>query len=254
MYEIARISEGFVRVISLTAEGATWPVVVLGMAGLVLTLRNRNRAAQLVLFVAALFFLQFVLIGAGKPAEYGRFGIFTDTALAIGTAFLLFTALPRYHRAVRFLWGSAAVFFAATFSCVYLVNFAADASGFGTRMQTSDGIQHWTEGVRRKGKQPTLVVLAEPAPYICPPLDFRKTEIVLAVSRESVPADRGSACRLLLQEPDLIAPGMRTVLGQLFDERPERRFRRARESPISWAGKPFHLETPDLVKSPSRGD
>ena len=86
MYEVSRVGEGLVRVLELTIEGATLPVLVLGAVALLFGVVRRNAEVTPLAVVGGVLFLQFVLIGAGKPGEYGRFGVFTNTALAIGAA------------------------------------------------------------------------------------------------------------------------------------------------------------------------
>ncbi len=132
MYAVDRVLEGFVRVVQLTAEGATWPVLGLGLiAAMVVVVRRRTDA--LPLFVpAVVLFGQFVCIGAGKPDEYGRFGVFYECALAIGAACLLSWLMCRNRGA-----GAAAT----AVVCVicawstggYLYSLQADAAGAGSR-------------------------------------------------------------------------------------------------------------------------
>ena len=83
MYEVDRVVEGAVRLAQLACEGATAPVVILGVIGMVLCVRQYGRASLPLLIPALVFALQFALIGAGKPDEYGRFSIFYSSALAV---------------------------------------------------------------------------------------------------------------------------------------------------------------------------
>ena len=80
---------------------------------------------------AAVFFLQFVLIGAGKPGEYGRFGIFPNTALAIGAACLLAYPLGRrwssFRAMVNWIPATIVCVWIAMQSSAYVQGFALDA-------------------------------------------------------------------------------------------------------------------------------
>ena len=104
MYDAARIAEGFLRVLQLTVEGATLPILIVGVAALVAAMNGRNTLALPLVVTAGIFFVQFVMIGAGKPGEYGRFGIFPNTALAIGAACLVAAPIRR-KRATRWALG-----------------------------------------------------------------------------------------------------------------------------------------------------
>lgn len=183
MYQVSRIGEGFIRVFELTVEGATWPIVILGaIAFVAATLRftknanNRTRALPIIV-VAALFFLQFVLIGAGKPAEYGRFGIFTNTALAIGASCLFASFMT--SRKLRLMLGVVAtliVGFVAWQTSQYIRNFATDSRGIGSRNALAEVLCRDYLSTRNR---PIIKVTSEPAPYSCPPIPFGKIDLRL---------------------------------------------------------------------------
>jgi len=244
MYEIARIGEGFIRVLELTIEGATLPVAVLGLIALIIALVRKNRAAMPLIVVAVVFFLQFVLIGAGKPAEYGRFGIFTNTVLAIGAAFVFVSRWPNDQPVIRALWTAFATVWVAQLGAMYLYNFAADASPYGTRLKESRQVHRWIQSVQYAGRHPTIAVISEPAPYCCPPLAFSSIDLVMFASRDRVPKDSSATCRILEQKPSWVDPNIGSVLRQLWADRPERRFEYSPLTPISWANKPLSLEIP----------
>jgi len=171
MYEIGRFGEGLLRVVELTIEGATLPILFLGgIAWIVATIRKHGLSIPLAV-PAVLLFIQFVLIGAGKPAEYGRFGIFTNTALAIGTSCLL---TPRWIRRPKIVCRLPALLvsiWVGLFGGLYLWNFHVDATAQGSRIQLADYLKLTTHSS-------VVGVLAEPAPYCCPPLHFARTRLV----------------------------------------------------------------------------
>lgn len=179
MYEISRAGEGLVRVLELTREGATLPIVLFGVIALVSGLIGpaRRRGSFWLLFVPALvFFAQFVLLGAGKPAEFGRFGVFTNTALAIGTALL-------------FGWRRAGGLVGTLFLCIVLLGtafgaelyvraFIADSRSDTSRNQASAKLQGLATS------ETSVYVPVEPAPYCCPPMNFAKTQLFLSPESE----------------------------------------------------------------------
>ena len=286
MYEIARLGEGFLRVIELTVEGATLPVVILGLVALLATLLPR-RAAQgglnesvespplpkgeaspgddisvislritlLPLFVpAAVLFLQFVLIGAGKPAEFGRFGVFTNTALAIGAACLLTRRWTRLRGLVNGLPAVIVLLWVSLYGTMYLANFQADATEKASRIQMHGvGSLEQPSPGRDQTSPVKLATLAEPAPYCFPPIDFSRIDVLLFRSREQFAAHDTHHEIYLLETVDGIqeAPvgdrlpgwgvarfhesqGLADLLPQSVRDRLS-----LGETPISWANKSF---------------
>jgi hypothetical protein len=184
--------------------------------------------------VAAVLFAQLVLIGAGKPAEYGRFGVFTNTALAIAAACLMWSYRPDESPILRWL----AIFLLSAWVVIggfrYLFNFAKDGGDEGSRLRAARFVQGELADMRPNHDQPLEVALfSEPAPYCCPPLDFRKLDVRLWRDRDEAMhgwPDRASN-RALLRPVDL-SPGISFVgLGH-------NRF----DTPISWANKPLEIE------------
>ncbi len=250
MYQIARIGEGFGRVIELTAEGATWPVLLIGIMGFVWLIWRRQTSFLLLGVVAMIIFLQFVLIGAGKPGEYGRFGIFTNTTLAIATA----------HVTVSFLSRTRLFLLAATITIVgccalsgwrYLGNFRTDALPNHSRMEFADHMENWSRALA-PDQQLNVSVPKEPAPYCMPPLNFSRTGVWLAPS-PSVARQPSSANRFYWLEP-MDLPG-RPVFTHGDDRWASSRSCRVGDweaaygrlglmyTPISWANKPFRAIT-----------
>ena len=291
MYQIDRIGEGLVRVLELTVEGATLPVLVLGVVALVVgwirssshrvvagdatpprppLLRGGEeesasasaaaspRLPMLPLAIPALvFFVQFVLIGAGKPGEYGRFGVFTNTAMAIGAACLLVRPWTGLREVVNWLPALFVVVWCGFFGAAYLANFHADCTEVASRLQVrraslvddrdAEQPDPWLAGHRER----KVAVCAEPAPYGCPPLPFGASQVYLFDSCEAArkvavageddwtfvratdrrtgsTGESGSGFRHVF--PEQVGPsggGGWSLSGV--------------ETPISWANKPFEL-------------
>ena len=186
MYNVARCGEGFIRVVELTWEGVTLPILVLGVVALIIAIVGKNGEMIPLAVAAAIFFMQFVLIGAGKPAEYGRFGIFPNTALAIGAAVLLTRRWKGCHDVVNWTAASLVVVWVALFGAAYLWNFRVDAGLNGSRINLAKRAHAEIEATPEtlRGLD-NLAVLGEPGPYCCPPFDFSAIEVRLYKSPES---------------------------------------------------------------------
>ena len=185
MYQMARIGEGFVRVLELTTEGATLPIAVLGVIGLAVGLRRAPRTTMVLVVPALVFLVQFVLIGAGKPGEYGRFGVFINAALAMGTATLLY-CLGRPWQVLRRITAGLLIFLSGLNGYAYLQGFVDDSEARGSR----NNIAEFFDCLRRDeatGRILTpLGTLAEPAPYCFPPMDFAHLDLSLVPVGECV--------------------------------------------------------------------
>jgi hypothetical protein len=171
MYAIDRLPAGAVRVAELTVLGATLPIALIGLVGLGLACRRRHAAALPLAAMSLLFAVQFVLLGAGKPDEYGRFGVFQDCALAIAAA----AVTAATGRRSRWAGGLLAIVLVA--GCLhtstgYLLSLRADATGQGSR-------DHAAAQLHIDFPNAPVAVVAEPAPYACPPLPFDRTRVVL---------------------------------------------------------------------------
>lgn len=251
MYQIARIGEGFGRVIELTAEGATWPVLCFGAVGFVWLIWRRQTSFLLLGVVAMIIFLQFVLIGAGKPGEYGRFGIFTNTALAIACAAECAPSAKASHNQWRWLVTILLVACAAWSGSGYAKNFIADTGEQNSRMRLARAAAGWQQEVHTRGERAGFTTIAEPAPYCFPPINFAQSDVFLF---RSVPESRNHALcdRLVLLTPtdqpsSSGIPGFQLPPRDLDLEPRERDifwspFDWPRVTEISWANKPFQQD------------
>ena len=153
---------------------------------------------------AAVFFMQFVLIGAGKPGEYGRFGIFPNTALAIGAACLLAHPLGRRRTGFREIanWLPATIVCAwiALQSSAYVQGFALDAGPRNSRLNLAQFCTEFSRDADTKRIIPTIGSFAEPAPYCFPPIDFAHSKLQL------IPIEVGIGLKGLSGEAQVFAP------------------------------------------------
>ncbi|UCE59537.1 MAG: glycosyltransferase family 39 protein [Phycisphaerales bacterium] len=229
MYEVSRIAEGLARVIELTVEGATLPLVLLGVFALVVGAARRNIPMVPLATAAVVFFLQFVLIGAGKPAEYGRFGVFTNTALAIGASCLLTYRPAKYRMLVNRVAPLLVLIWTAYCGGLYLRNFQLDTTDKGSRMMLASYLAQTMEDSPEGRSVMKLATSAEPAPYCCPPLDFSRAEVVLVHKRPQTASLSSSDEHFFFEPVDEPTPSVVRFL-----QTP------SRVTPISWANKPFH--------------
>ncbi len=179
MYDISRIGEGFVRVIELTVEGATWVLCLGGVIALIAGLCRKRWIALPLLISAGIFFLQFVLIGAGKPAEYGRFGIFTNSALAIGTGCVVASFWHSRARGLVITMTLLAIVSVGIKGAIYLNHFYADTTTEHSRAKLAQALTINAKTYFSQGKPSVIALPAEPAPYNCPPLNFSQIDMVL---------------------------------------------------------------------------
>lgn len=181
MYDIGRVPEGAIRVATLLYEGVGPGVVVIGAIGLVIVLRRWPRHALLALAPAAGLLLICVAIGAGKPAEFGRFLALPGLLLCVATGVAL-AQLRRRGPLVAIL--PLAVVLLTTGAPRYLGAFLQDALGAAESRRLAGVFL-----ARHMGDLDELAVVQEPAPYAIPPLDFMRVELRLLPPTEPAGLD-----------------------------------------------------------------
>jgi hypothetical protein len=250
MYEISRIGEGFVRVIELTIEGAALPILALGVVATVIAVIRRNATMVPLAVAAAVFFMQFVFIGAGKPGEYGRFGIFTNTALAIGAACLLTLPGARRIGVVKPVAALLVILWTGACGGSYLRGFKVDTSDDNSRTKLAQRLSGMTRAAQGQGEDYAVAVLADPAPYGCPPMNFSSTELLLVRSPAQAQMHFRKRRGLFLQPEDKSDPNAGiTPLDRLtLAVCP---WAAARSTSISWANKPFLVDWPTGANDPT---
>ncbi len=253
MYRFGQPVAGLLNEARLVADGMSAPLALAGVIGtVVLGFRavsvwsdrsdkeNQRRAAGLLLAAPALLIAgQFALIGAGKPGEFGRFVLFPDIFLMIEAVVALATYLPQRVQHDAFsarglAWSqtprgvirtvAATVLLASTGlgAFLYLNGFHADCQPETSRLQEARRLQLMYQAGKR-----SLAVPADPAPYCLPPVDLFEWTIVKVpglgdsvTHRIDVPAD-------LLVRPVYRRAGSTSLMS----------------TPISWANKPFQVQS-----------
>ncbi len=258
MYQVSRLGEGLVRVAELTAEGATPGVAIVGAVALAMAVWRRRADALPLVVPALVIFVQFVLIGAGKPAEYGRFGVFVDAALVIGAACLVLS-LRRVTPRFALLAAAVGILAISRPALRYHGNFRADATNANSRIQLATVINARAEQLAALGGRLTLIVSTEPAPYACPPVNFARIDVVRVPPDAPLPASVAPVLVMgIAATDDPETPGMRWGEGQFHRIKavPGRGGSAvgppalrgpgdsALLSPISWANKPFEIMLP----------
>jgi hypothetical protein len=184
---------------------------------------------------AAIVLVQFVALAAGKSAEYGRFALLPDTVLCL-VAFTAFWHLAARSRPAAYALLVSCVLPPLVWGGVYLAHFVADTSRATTRLVEAVRLREMQEGTGMM----RLAVVAEPAPYVMPPVNLWTWTLEL-LPRGQAPEEsaRAAGAEVLLRfvddVPRTIPPGFRRLPPPgdtwLYDW-PAR---------ISWAAKPFDV-------------
>ena len=178
-------------------------------------------ATWLIAVPAAVVIAQFVALAAGKPAEYARFALLPDTALciaAVAAGWLFTTKLPL--RGLAMVAMVTAVF---PRGAIYLAYFIADTSAPTERIKYAEQLRSYSKGGFKR-----MALVAEPAPYVMPPVDLWQWELVL------LPRDGG-------------APAPDDVMVRVIDHGPRA------AAPISWAAKPFEIRVAERPPASAAG-
>ncbi len=251
MYDISRIAEGFIRVLELTAEGTTWIVIIGGVIALAVGIYRRKWIALPLIVSASVFFLQFVLIGAGKPAEYGRFGIFTNSALAIGMGCIVPYVWNIRTRGLGITFTLLAIINVGVYGTIYLIHFHVDTTDYHSRTQLAKTLSFDENTYIPRGIPWGIALGAEPAPYNCPPLNFSKVDVIFCPPGIPISANaiKDLHFKLYVYDPKsesarpMFKPTNLNDMATSWRYAPykEETLRNQWDSPISWADKPFML-------------
>lgn len=173
MYSVGRMAEGVRRVGELLIESAGPGVLALGCGTLVVQLARKRRELLLLLPPAGAMLAIAALIGAGKPAEFGRFLLLPIVVLAIlagaGAAQMI-----RAQRGVGAITALLVIYLSGSRTWAYAQAFATDAGEVheSRRLAAAFLEQH-------AGRNDTIGVTQEPAPYSVPPIDFAHRSVWL---------------------------------------------------------------------------
>lgn len=255
MYEIARLGKGFMNTAWLVGEGASNILAVAGIVCVpvmvVMAWRHRADAALqgsekrcssavgwLLSVPVLLILIQFVALAAGKPGEYGRFAILPDIALGmaavVGVSRLLKSAGP------QIVCMALLILITAVPGYGYLRGFMLDTTYETSRVRTAIALEE-----QKTFATGRLAVLAEPAPYIMPPVDLFRWRLILWPCQEKNKIEMLSA-DLLIRAGGKPPFSMKTVP---MGYSPVTHQEKSEPTPISWANKGFELM---VAKEPPR--
>lgn len=220
MYPVRAPLAGLLTTASLVVEGAGVVLAVGGVVGwLALHFSPLDVRKKLILLAvpAIALFIVLMLVAAGKPGEFGRFLIFPDIVLLIGTFVALNKLRPHWRQGaiIALCIGTASV------GSWYLGGFWRDATGRGSRLQ-------WASALA--GERETEIALyAEPAPYSMPPVDLFTNRLVL-LPKDHSPRDQ----KWVIQAVDVAG---RRPAPEGYRLLPTS----GSTTQISWADKPFEI-------------
>jgi len=238
MYEIGRLLHGAVNAAKLMIEGASPLVMLVGLLGAVLIWRSRTGPQAAVLrilsAVSAVIVVQFVLLAAGKPGEYGRFAVLPDIVLGVCAAVLAGRARIRTFERVQVV--VILVVLTVLPGIIYLRGFVRDATNAARRIEDAMLL----EGLKQLGAR-RLGLWAEPAPYSLPPLDLFHWQIVLLPRGFDPLAEQAEAQYDVLLRPVDVLRTHPAAAGHRYRLISQRTFDDLFPSRISWAAKPFEI-------------
>ncbi|UCG32697.1 MAG: glycosyltransferase family 39 protein [Phycisphaerales bacterium] len=242
MYAFGNPLEGLRNTLRLILE-ATSPVLAVAALLPLLSFGHRRTWPRLLMLAApaVVVLLIMVVVGANKPGEFGRFGIYVSLVLMLAVA----TEVARIVK--RSGWAgilAALLFICTTGVCGlrYLQQFRADATNANTRMAAAAYLADVLAG----RPEASVGVFANPAPYAVPPMDFTRVDVL----RWRVPPEtnRHTALADLQDGPEWIvfaADRPRYEGTRLGDYELKRVFRGPPDrlgqynTVISWANKPI---------------
>lgn len=130
---------------------------------------------------AALNVVIFMLLASNKPPEYARFALLFDVALLIAA----FAALGRVRNPLpRAIMAVTLVAFTGVCAIPYWAGFIRDCDPVTSRLAAAGELKELADSGAH-----TLRLSAEPAPYICPPVDLFRYTLLLTPPGKTQPAD-----------------------------------------------------------------
>jgi hypothetical protein len=212
MYSVKAIHIGLWNTMKLLIAGAGPVVAIAGIASWLLlhcsSPAERKKLALLAI-PAVVMLAICVLVGAGKPAEFGRFLLLPHVILLIGLLIAIGRLTLPWLR-----YAAVVLVLAATgvYGVPYLNGFIADSNETGTRYLVARQLE---------GQQPTSITIpAEPAPYCLPPVNLFNTKLILALDKNLPAGD------FALYPTDYVMTDKKETVYHSV-------------TPISWADKPF---------------
>jgi hypothetical protein len=221
MYQAPASVDGFFHGIRLLLDGGS-TVIFFGMWAVALDGFRRKPIAWMLLAGSVPVLCVFLIHATGKPGEYARFALPADLLLVLGAAL----GMGVISRPIeRLMMGIVLCLMLLPLGASYHFVYARESSGESTRLAVATQLQKLSAAGEK-----ILAVDAEPAPYVLPPVDLFKWKIVL-LPRGMATADadvRIDAADAAGKDTSTVSYLPRPIL---------------LPTPISWAGKPFRIET-----------
>jgi len=171
MYRVGDLPAGAWRVVTLLVEACGPVVVIVGLLALVRSWRRWRRETLLVIAPGAAMVLLCVAIGAGKPAEFGRFLLLPAVLLAVGSAIAIADISCRHPG--RGVIATLLVLLTMR-TPAYVRNFAIDA-----RFEHESRHRAAAFLETNVPASAAIGVVQVPAPYATPPLNFARRTVLL---------------------------------------------------------------------------
>jgi hypothetical protein len=232
MYRVGQSSSGIVNAAKLVGEGAS-PVIAIGGTIVIIWCLARGKAegdrvspvGWLLVASGGVVLLQFVLLAAGKPGEYGRFALVPPVPLALGMVGVLTRSgwgVGPIMRGVLLIALTAGVI---PFGVSYEYAFIRDTMDVTTRLRAARDLS------RLPGN---IGVFDEPAPYGLPPVNLFERNIVLMPLGRDLTPEEGHVDLTVrpVDDPTRVPPDAKLIPGM-------RRY--VPYTRISWAAKRFEV-------------
>jgi hypothetical protein len=221
MYQAPASINGFFRGTRLLLDGGS-TVIFFGMWAITLDAIRKKPIAWLLMAGTIPMLCVFLIHATGKPGEYARFALPADLLLVLGAAL----GMGVISRPVeRLMMGVVLCLMLLPLGASYHFVYGRESSGESTRLMVAERLQQLSAA-----GAVNLAIDAEPAPYVLPPVDLFKWKIVL-LPRGTSAADAD----VRIDAVDAAGADSSTVS---YIPRPM-----LLPTPISWAGKPFRIET-----------
>jgi len=233
MYQAPTSIDGVLHGIRLLMEGGSM-VIFFGMCAIAFLTWRKQPITCLLLAATVPGLCLFMMHATGKPGEYGRFALPFDVLLVLGAALGLSVLKRTIERVVA---GVLMCLMLLPIGASYVVNYGRETFIGSKRLIVAERLRELSAAGAH-----TLAVDAEPAPYTLPPVDLFRWNIVLLPRGAAMPDDADVRIDPVDFAGDDSANTSYLVRPILLP------------TPISWAAKPFRIETPRSDGSAAKGE
>ncbi len=196
-YDVGNPLQSLIHAARLVLDGASPAVAVAGFIVVAIGMVQRGKGmstphrlmASLLFAPATIVAMQFMAVAANQPADFARFALLVDVALAIAAGCGIAAIQSRISRISA---AGIEVSLTAIHGLLCVAAFVGDAAPPTTRLAAA-------EQIRRIPGDGILRVYAEPAPFSLPPIDLWRWQIMLQPSSASFdyPVDNQDAAVML---------------------------------------------------------